>query len=269
MPLDCRPTWASAAWHACAWGDSRSRAPPPPPRSTSALLSPTPTRADIINGAQPPLPAYPVRAACQQLADGGLAGDPLRLLRQLAAAVGVFYNHTGDLACLSFRQGPNPETGGWVNGWVGGLMGGGRAVGRRWRQREAGAGEGGAGEQASMQTPSAIAACQTRMLTTGGTSIARSSSCLSQRTASTTCEERGKGGWEVGGTPLPGCGAALQACAGHLHGCVCRQATVALGLTVPALQLRAPIWDAALPLEPAAFRLPPQVLERAVLHPAG
>lgn len=69
--------------------------------------------ADIVNGAQPPLPAFPVRVACEHLGDAELAGDALRLLRALRAAVGVFYNHTGDLACFSFKQGPNPETGGW------------------------------------------------------------------------------------------------------------------------------------------------------------
>lgn len=66
-----------------------------------------------MNGAQPPLPAFPVRVACEHLGDAELAGDALRLLRALRAAVGVFYNHTGDLACFSFKQGPNPETGAW------------------------------------------------------------------------------------------------------------------------------------------------------------
>lgn len=46
----------------------------------------------IVNGAQPPLPAYPVRAACAHLADERLAeGDPVALLQALGAAVGVFY----------------------------------------------------------------------------------------------------------------------------------------------------------------------------------
>ena len=67
--------------------------------------------ADIVNGAQPPLPAFPVRVACEHLADAELASDALRLLRALRDAVAVFYNHTGDLGCFSFKQGPNPETG--------------------------------------------------------------------------------------------------------------------------------------------------------------
>ena len=84
-----------------------------------------------------------MRVACEHLADAELAGDALHLLRQLAAAVGVFYNHTGDLGCLSFKQGPNPETGGLAG--VGcaaahvcssaarGFGGGGRPLGRRSR----------------------------------------------------------------------------------------------------------------------------------------
>ena len=70
----------------------------------------------IVNGAAPPLPAFPVRAACAALADASLASDPPRLLAALADAVGVFYNHTADLECFSFKQGPNPETGGWAGG---------------------------------------------------------------------------------------------------------------------------------------------------------
>ncbi|EFN56397.1 hypothetical protein CHLNCDRAFT_144962 [Chlorella variabilis] len=62
----------------------------------------------IVNGAQPPLPAFPVRVACGHLAEPGLDGEAL--LEGLARAAGVFYNHTGDLPCFSFKQGPNPET---------------------------------------------------------------------------------------------------------------------------------------------------------------
>jgi lysosomal Pro-X carboxypeptidase len=69
----------------------------------------------IVNGAQPPLPAFPVRAACEHLAQPGLEGQAL--LQGLAAAVGVFYNHTNDLDCFSFKQqGPDPETGGAAAG---------------------------------------------------------------------------------------------------------------------------------------------------------
>lgn len=72
----------------------------------------------IVNGAQPPLPAFPVRAACAHLADAALPDDSPALLGALASAVGVFYNHTGDQRCLSFKEGPNPETGGfWLLGW--------------------------------------------------------------------------------------------------------------------------------------------------------
>jgi hypothetical protein len=64
----------------------------------------------IVNGAQPPLPAFPVRVACEHLSDLELGGE--QLLAAMARAVGVFYNHTRDLDCYSFKQGPNPETGG-------------------------------------------------------------------------------------------------------------------------------------------------------------
>ena len=82
--------WAASAWDYLAMGDY--------PYESSY----------IINGAEPPLPAFPVRAACEHLAAPALEG--LRLLAALAAAVGVFYNHTGDLECLSFQAGVNPET---------------------------------------------------------------------------------------------------------------------------------------------------------------
>lgn len=62
----------------------------------------------IVNGAQPPLPAFPVRVACEHLSDLELGGE--ELLAAMARAVGVFYNHTRDLDCYSFKQGPNPET---------------------------------------------------------------------------------------------------------------------------------------------------------------
>lgn len=63
--------WAASAWDYLAMGDY------PYPSSY------------IVNGAQPPLPAFPVRAACGHLVDAGLAGgDPGRLLSALASAVG-------------------------------------------------------------------------------------------------------------------------------------------------------------------------------------
>ncbi|PRW44843.1 prolyl endopeptidase-like isoform A [Chlorella sorokiniana] len=91
--------WAASAWDYMAMGNY------PYPSSY------------IINGAQPPLPAFPVRAACEHLADAELASDALRLLRALRDAVGIFYNHTGDLACFSFKEGPNPETDEDSNFW--------------------------------------------------------------------------------------------------------------------------------------------------------
>ncbi|KAL4448337.1 hypothetical protein ABPG75_005556 [Micractinium tetrahymenae] len=84
--------WAASAWDYLAMGDY------PWPSSY------------IVNGAQPPLPAFPVRAACEHLADRDLPDDPPALLRALRSAIGVFYNHTRDLECFSFKQGPNPET---------------------------------------------------------------------------------------------------------------------------------------------------------------
>lgn len=85
--------WAASAWDYLAMGNY-------PYPSTY-----------IVNGAEPPLPAFPVRVACAELADAELAADPPALLAALGRAVGVFYNHTGDLECLSFKEGPNPETG--------------------------------------------------------------------------------------------------------------------------------------------------------------
>lgn len=91
--------WAASAWDYMAMGNY------PYPSSY------------IVNGAQPPLPAFPVRVACEHLADAELASDALRLLSALRDAVAVFYNHTGDLGCFSFKQGPNPETDEDSNFW--------------------------------------------------------------------------------------------------------------------------------------------------------
>ena len=46
----------------------------------------------ILNG-NGQLPAYPVRAACEALAQEGLEGTPL--LTAFAKSLGVFYNYTG------------------------------------------------------------------------------------------------------------------------------------------------------------------------------
>ena len=48
------------------------------------------------------LPAYPVRVACESLAEDGLRGRAL--LAGLAQASAVFYNYSGQLDCLDYRQ---------------------------------------------------------------------------------------------------------------------------------------------------------------------
>lgn len=45
-----------------------------------------------------PLPAYPVRAFCSQLAD--VNQNDTQLLDSLAAALGVYANYTGKVRCL-------------------------------------------------------------------------------------------------------------------------------------------------------------------------
>jgi hypothetical protein len=53
-----------------------------------------------LTGGGPLLPAWPVRAACESLADPGLAtGDPWALLQAFEAAGSVFNNATQDIAC--------------------------------------------------------------------------------------------------------------------------------------------------------------------------
>jgi lysosomal Pro-X carboxypeptidase len=54
------------------------------------------------------LPAYPVRVACEALADPHLEGKAL--LSAMAAASGVFYNHTHELECFDYKVGPNKES---------------------------------------------------------------------------------------------------------------------------------------------------------------
>lgn len=81
-----------AGWHRAAPPGPRKAAHPcRAPAASPAGNYPYPS-SYIVNGAAPPLPAYPVRAACAHLADEGLAGgDPEALLQALGAAVGVFY----------------------------------------------------------------------------------------------------------------------------------------------------------------------------------
>ena len=55
------------------------------------------------------LPAYPVRVACEALADPHL-GEGKELLSAMAAASGVFYNYTHALECFDYKVGPNEET---------------------------------------------------------------------------------------------------------------------------------------------------------------
>ena len=54
------------------------------------------------------LPAYPVRVACEALADPHL--EDKALLFAMAAASGVFYNHTHELECFDYKAGPNKES---------------------------------------------------------------------------------------------------------------------------------------------------------------
>jgi len=61
----------------------------------------------ILNGLGV-LPAYPVRVACEALAEEGLQGRAL--LAGLAQAASVFYNYSGQLDCLDYRKGVNNAT---------------------------------------------------------------------------------------------------------------------------------------------------------------
>jgi hypothetical protein len=47
------------------------------------------------------LPAYPVRVACQHLAEPHLEAP--QLLSKFADAAGVFFNHSGHLTCYDYR----------------------------------------------------------------------------------------------------------------------------------------------------------------------
>eukprot|EP00983_Pelagomonas_calceolata_P055148 1144009-Pelagomonas_calceolata.AAC.3 len=61
----------------------------------------------ILNG-HGELPAFPVRVACEHLADPQLSGR--RLLEGMAMAAGVFYNYSGSLQCFDYNEGANKET---------------------------------------------------------------------------------------------------------------------------------------------------------------
>ncbi|KAK9809908.1 hypothetical protein WJX72_001411 [[Myrmecia] bisecta] len=61
----------------------------------------------ILNG-QGTLPPYPMRAACQPMAQPGLEGP--ELLTALAKSIGVFYNYSGVEPCFSWDHGANPDT---------------------------------------------------------------------------------------------------------------------------------------------------------------
>ena len=61
----------------------------------------------ILNG-DGLLPAYPMRAACERLAEPGLAGDAA--LAALADGIGVFYNFSGMVSCYDPNVGANDAT---------------------------------------------------------------------------------------------------------------------------------------------------------------
>ncbi|KAG1667860.1 hypothetical protein FOA52_011048 [Chlamydomonas sp. UWO 241] len=68
----------------------------------------------VING-MGTLPAFPVRAACENLRWGDMTDR--ELLRGMADAAGVFYNHSGDEACFDWRADVNPETSEVLDFW--------------------------------------------------------------------------------------------------------------------------------------------------------
>ena len=55
------------------------------------------------------LPPYPVRVACEALAEDGLSGRAL--LAGLAHASSVFYNYSGQLECLDYNKVRRPDHG--------------------------------------------------------------------------------------------------------------------------------------------------------------
>ena len=67
-----------------------------------------PFRSGYVLNGMGELPPYPVRVACEALADPHLDGK--ELLSAMAAASGVFYNHTHELECFDYKAGPNKES---------------------------------------------------------------------------------------------------------------------------------------------------------------
>ncbi|KAL6595556.1 hypothetical protein ACP70R_047896 [Stipagrostis hirtigluma subsp. patula] len=59
-----------------------------------------------------PLPAYPVRAMCAAVDHPSAGGDTLSRVRDL---LGVYYNHTGEAACLGAAEDDDPY--GMFDGW--------------------------------------------------------------------------------------------------------------------------------------------------------
>ena len=127
--------WAQNAWDYLAMGESwpapwmthppltapLAAAPFPPPCTLVCILYSHPLSCPavplsgdypypstyILNGVGT-LPAFPVRAACEALAQEGLEGEAL--LGAMADAVGVFYNFTGGLECFDPGASANNET---------------------------------------------------------------------------------------------------------------------------------------------------------------
>ncbi|KAG2433173.1 hypothetical protein HYH02_012716 [Chlamydomonas schloesseri] len=89
--------WLGAAWDYMAMGNF-------------------PYPSSYITNGHGLLPAFPVRAACEPLAGGDDWSDA-DLLDAMAAAVGVFYNHTGDLACFDPFAGTDPDSDHDANWW--------------------------------------------------------------------------------------------------------------------------------------------------------
>eukprot|EP00198_Chlamydomonas_reinhardtii_P013425 XP_001702762.1 predicted protein [Chlamydomonas reinhardtii] len=75
-----------------------------------------PYPSSYITNGHGQLPAFPVRAACEPLAGGDDWVDA-DLLDAMAAAVGVFYNHTGDLECFDPFAGTDPDSDHDANWW--------------------------------------------------------------------------------------------------------------------------------------------------------
>lgn len=98
---------------------------PPPPHARQPL-HPDPYPSDYMTGAQGPMPAFPVRAACEFLADAALPEDEPALLRAQARAIGVFFNVSGAATCLDWNKAGRSGCWGWG---VLGLGPGGRRQG--------------------------------------------------------------------------------------------------------------------------------------------